>query len=76
MVPELFCKNVPESLYGGIWVPYHPWLPDMYQIYYVQHVKAIFSAKPIWPDMTTDTLYVKTLPTPWLFKKKTGLTRA
>jgi len=29
MVPELFCKNVPESLYRGIGVPYHPWLPDV-----------------------------------------------
>jgi len=36
----------------------------MCQIYYIQHVNAIFSAKPIWPDMTSDTLYVKSLPAP------------
>jgi len=67
MVPELFCKNIPESLRGGIGAPYHPWLPDMYQIsdsLLSQHFNAVFSAKPIWPDMTTDTLYVKNLPTP------------
>jgi len=31
----------------------------MYQIF-----NAVFNAKPIWPDMTTDTLYVKNRPTP------------
>jgi len=67
MVPELFCKNVPESVYRGYRTPYHPWLPDMYQISDTllrQHFNAILSVKPIWPDMTTDTLYIKNLPTP------------
>jgi len=67
MVPDLFCKNIPESLYTGVWVPYHPWLPDMYQISDTllrQHFNAILSAKLIWPDMTTDTFYVTNLPTP------------
>jgi len=67
MVPEVFCKNVRESLYRGRGVPYHTWLPDMYQIsdnLLSQHFNAILSAKPIWPGTTTDTLYAKNLPTP------------
>ena len=55
------------SLKACIGVPYHPWLPDMYHISDTlrrQHFNAILSAKRIWPDMTTDTLYVKNLPTP------------
>jgi len=46
MVPELFCKNVPESLYRGVGVPYHPWLPDVYQIsdtLLSQHFKAVLN---------------------------------
>jgi len=30
----------------------------------------ILSAKPVWQNMTTETLYVKGLPTPWLDMKK------
>jgi len=32
-------------------------------------------AKPVWPDMTAYTLYVMSLPTPWLHLKNTDLTR-
>jgi len=56
-----------KAYVGGIDVPYHPWLPDMCQIsdtLLSQHFNANLSAKPIWPDMTTDTLYVKSRPTP------------
>jgi len=62
-----FAKMTLKAYIGGIRVPYHPWLPDMYQISDTlrsQHFNANLSAKPIWPDMTTDTLYVKNLPTP------------
>jgi len=55
-----------KAYIGGIGVPYHPLLPDMYQISDTlrsQHFNAILSAKPIWSDMTTDTFYVKNLPT-------------
>ena len=41
-----------------------------------EHFNAVWSAKPIWPDMTTNTLYVKSLPTPWLDVKKTDLAHA
>ena len=30
----------------------------------------ILSAKRVWPIMTSETLYVKSLPTPWLDMKK------
>ena len=76
-----WCQNyfAKMSLKAYIGVPYHPWLPDMYQIpdtLLSQHFNAIFSANSIWPDMTTDTLYVKSLRTPWLYLKKMDLTRA
>jgi len=32
MAPELFYKNLPETQYVEMWVLYHPWLPDVYQI--------------------------------------------
>jgi len=55
MVPELFCKNVPESLYRGVGVPYHPWLPDVYQIsdtLLSQHFKAVLNLfGQIWPPI-------------------------
>jgi len=63
-----WCQNyfAKMSLKACIGVPYHPCLPDMYQIsdaLLSQHFDAILSAKPIWPDMTTDALYVKNFPT-------------
>jgi len=79
MVPEFFAKMSLKAYVGGIGLPYHPWLPDMYQIWDTllsHHFNAILSAKHIWPDMATDTLCVKILPTPWLYMKKMGLTRA
>jgi len=30
----------------------------------LRHFNAILSAKSLWPDTTTDTLYVAILPTP------------
>jgi len=54
MAPELFYKHIPESLYienwGTILSPYY--------------FNVILSAKLVWPNMTSETLYVKTLPTP------------
>jgi len=32
----------------------------------------ILSAKHVWPNMTTDTLYVKSLPVPRLDMRKNG----
>jgi len=71
-----FAKISLKAYIGGTGIPYHSLLPDMYQIsdtLLSQHFNAILSAKPIWPEMTTDTLHAKNLPTPCLclFMKKT-----
>jgi len=55
---SFFTKMSLKACRGDIGVLHHPWLPGMYQIpdtLLSQHFNAILSAKPIWPDMTTDT---------------------
>ena len=66
---QLFYRTVPESLYIGYMgtiLPMVPWYVANFGHLTKLTFNAILSAKPIWPDMTTDTLYVESLPTPWL----------
>jgi len=68
MVPELFCKNVPESLYVenmGTMLPMVTWCVTNFGHFITLYFNEILSAKRVWPNMATDTLYVKSLPIPW-----------
>ena len=76
MMPELFCKNVPESLYienMGTMLPMVTWWVIKFG-----HLTTLIlqCAKRGWPDMTTETLYVEYSYTMTWYEEKTDLTRA
>jgi len=63
MVPELFYKNVAESLYientGTMPTIGYLMCSKFWTPYYLNI--SMQSANPVWPDMITETLYVKSL---------------
>jgi len=67
MVPELYYENVPESLYTrmyGYYTTQGYLMCRQFDTFLSQHFNVILSAKFVWPDMTTDTSCVKSLPIP------------
>jgi len=69
-VPELFSKNIPESVYTENWgtiLPLVTWCATNFGHFtaFTVRFNVILSAKPVWPNMTTETLHVKSLPAPW-----------
>jgi len=68
MVPELFYKDVSESLYIENWGTISPrvaWIvTNFVYLGLLPHFNVILSAKCLCPHMTSETLYVKSLPTP------------
>jgi len=77
MVPELFYKNVPESLMRFILkivVLYYPWqgylMCSKFWAPYYLNLQCDFQCKTCLAKYDLGNSYVKSLPTPWLAMKK------
>ena len=64
MVPGLFYKNFPESLYKRYKGTILPMAVANFGHLTKLTFQCNFKCKTCWPDMTTNTLYVKSRPAP------------